>query len=123
MLLGVKWVLRYRPGAECKDPGCPAALLHQPTISQEQAALHENNYDLFKFEEFVVKEQRGMEVKMKNPEYKRRKFQVVTHVVTSTACYVWLIFSSNARYVQYVQCPMSNMSNVHACEAVQCIES
>ena len=23
MLLGVKWVLRSRPRAECKDPGCP----------------------------------------------------------------------------------------------------
>ena len=23
MLLGVKWVLRYQPRAECKDPGCP----------------------------------------------------------------------------------------------------
>ena len=66
VLLGVKWVLRYRPGAECKDPGCPAALLHQPTISQEQPALHENNYDLFKFEEFFVKVQSDMEDKTKN---------------------------------------------------------
>ena len=39
MLVGVKWVLRYRPRAECKDPGCPLALLCQPTISQEQATL------------------------------------------------------------------------------------